>query len=128
MSHMSKIELVIKDAEVLKQACRHLNMEYSSDTAKFIGRGCNVEAQALAVVAVLGAKHVISVVPEGESAYVLRSTIYENARDFEILNSSVGRLKQRYAVEHVLAEAQRKRMRVQEITRETGVRLILTTY
>jgi hypothetical protein len=139
---MSTIELIIKDTEVLKMACRNLkkdyfdnaakscetaglNMEYSSDTAKF--RGCNVEAGALAVIAVLGVKPVISVLAEGD-AYMLRSRISDNDKDLVAITSAIGLIKQRYAVERVLAEARNKQMRIQETRTETGVRLVLTSY
>ena len=127
MSHMSKIELVINDLEVLERACGHLNMEYSKETAKFRGRG-KIWAKTLAVIAVPGAKHVIRVLAEGESAFVLRSRLYDNDQDLKTITSAVGALKQRYAVERVLAEARKKRMRIQETATETGVRLVLTAY
>jgi hypothetical protein len=127
MSHMSKIELIIKDAEVLKKACLHLNMQYSCDTAKFRQRGCEVEERALAVITVLGLKPVISVVPEG-GAFALRSLVSVHGTDLERMTEAVGQIKQRYAVEHVLAEARNKRMRIQETVTETGVRLVLTAY
>ena len=127
MSHMSKIELIINDLEVLERACGHLKMEYSKDKAKFRGRG-KIGAKALAVIAVPGAEHVISVLAEGESAFVLRSRLYAQDQDFKTITSAVGALKQRYAVERILAEARNKRMRIQETATETGVRLVLTTY
>jgi hypothetical protein len=125
---MSKIELVINDLEVLERACGHLNMEYSKDKAKFRGRGVSVRSKALAVIAVPGAKKVISVLAEGESAFVLRSRLYDNDQDLKTITSAVGALKQRYAVERILAEARKKRMRIQETATETGVRLVLTAY
>jgi len=176
MSHMSKIELIIKDLEVLKMACRHLNLEYSGDTAKFSRRGCEVADEALAVIVVLGVQRVISVVPEGE-AFALRALVPEQDAAFghpasgvgraeqrpvaeapgrkgtdfgrktsnagrikqkpeasvreanlDPITEAVGQIKQRYAVEHVLAEARNKRMRVQETVTETGIRLVLTAY
>ena len=127
MSHISKIELLIKDAEVLKKACLHLDMQYSADTEKFRRRGCEVEDRALAVIAILGVKPVISVLAEGE-VFALRSLVYGHGTDLEGMTEAVGQIKQRYAVEHVLAEARNKRMRVQETVTETGVRLVLTAY
>jgi len=125
MSHISKIELLIKDLEVLKTACRHLNLEYSGDTDKFRRLGCEVADQALAVISVLGVQPVISVMAEG-GAFVLRTLVSD--READLMISAVGQIKQRYAVEHVLAEARNKRMRVQETVTETGIRLVLTAY
>jgi len=132
MSHMSKIELVINDLEVLKTACGHLKMEYK-ETAKSREREANAGARLLAVIAVPGAKHFIGVEAQNaeaqvESAFLLRSTLYSHDPDFQTITSAIGGLKQRYAVERILGEARKKRMRIQETATETGVRLVLTAY
>ena len=155
MSHLSKIELVINDLEVLQIACRHLRMTYSpkvSTADKFQETEVGVDTQTLpkastagnefqetevggdtqtptlALIAVPGARRFIGVQAEGESAFALRSILYAHDQEFQIVSEAIGRLKQRYAVERVLAEARKKNMRIQEMATETGVRLVLTAY
>jgi len=157
MSHLSKIELVINDLEVLQIACRHLQMAYSpkvSTADKFmetevgvdtqplpkastagnkfleteVGVDTQTQVETLALIAVPGARRFIRVQAEGESAFALRSILYAHDQDYQIVSEAIGRLKQRYAVERVLAEARKKSMRIQEMATETGVRLVLTAY
>ena len=121
MSHISKIELEVKDLAVLNRACSRLGLEFvkGQKSFKWFGK----EASCDHAVKIPGASYEVGVVKTGGS-YELRCDYYD-ARIEEKIGRRGGALKQAYAVEKVKVEARRKGYFVVEKKTQSGVRLYL---
>jgi hypothetical protein len=119
MSHISKIELEIKEIAVLKQACRKLGLEFvqNQKTFKWYGKA----SPCSHAIKVPGASYEIGVI-EQDGRYELNCDFYD--RNIEkALGHRGGRLKQAYAVSKTKTEARRKGYSVIERNTDTGIRL-----
>jgi TPR repeat protein len=119
MSHISKIELEVRDLAVLGQACTRLGMKLIRGQRSF--RWYGKEAQCDHAIRVPGANYEIGV--------VYKSGLYELNCDFydpnieKVIGRQGGLLKQAYAVEKTMIEARKKGYSVLESQTDTGIRL-----
>jgi hypothetical protein len=119
MSHISKIELEVKDLTVLGQACSRLGLELIKGRKQFKWYG--KDASCDHVIKVPGADYEIGVVKE-KHRYELNCDFYDS-RIEQVIGRQGGRLKQAYAVVKTKIEAARKGYSVLEKSIDTGIRL-----
>ena len=119
MSHISKIELEVKDLAGLSQACTRLGLEFIRGRKQF--RWYGKEAHCDHVIKVPGAEYEIGIIHSG-GRYELNCDFYDRNLEKGIGNQG-GRLKQAYAVEKTKIEARRKGYSVLERQTKTGIRL-----
>jgi hypothetical protein len=135
MSHISKIELEVKDLRTLIQACHRLGLEFREGqrTYKWYGRymgdyrlpeGFSIDdlGKCDHAIHVLGAGYEVGVVRRG-NGYVLLWDFWRSGGLEERIGKGAGFLKQAYAVEKTRAEARRKGYTVTERKTETGIRV-----
>ena len=147
MSHVAKVEIQIKNLEMLKAACKALGLSFheGQTTYKWYGRWMNdYHAQEAAVsqgfdpkqfgkcehaISAPGAQYEVGVVkhPSGVGFTLL----YDNWREGMGLEAVIGKgavkLKQAYGVQVATQQARRQGFRVQQQTTQDGkVRLVCT--
>lgn len=119
MSHISKIELEVKDLSILGQACSRLGLELIRNQKRFKWYGN--EANCDHAIKVPGAAYEVGVID--------RNGIFELNCDFfdrslgQVIGRQGGLLKQAYAVEKAGIEARKKGYSVLERRTEKGIRL-----
>ena len=119
MSHLSKIELEVKDLDTLGRACLLIGLNLVKGKQNF--KWYYGEEKCDHAIEVPGAEFEIGVIS--------KDGMYELATDFWDLNvekaigKNGGLLKQRYAVEKTKAEARRKGYRVIEKQADNKIRL-----
>lgn len=119
MSHISKIELEIKDLAALDQACQRLGIELRRDqhTFRWFGKAAHCDH----AIGVPGAKYEIGVVRDG-NGYALTCDYYDTN-----IEKTIGRqgrlLKQAYAVAKTRIAARKKGYTVIERKTCKGIRL-----
>ena len=120
MSHISKIELEVKDLATLKQACTRLGlkMHEGKQTFKWYGQE---EGRCDHAIQVPGASYEIGVVKAGD-AFELQCDYWDSAIG-KAIGQNGGLLKKAYAVERTKTEARRKGYTVIEKQTDSGVRL-----
>lgn len=123
MSHISKIEVEIKDLEDLKKACARLGIEFDENQRTF--RWYAGQRQCECAIKVPGAQYEIGVIKEG-GKYCLLWDDFSAGGLRERLAKGAGKLKQAYAVERIRKEAILKGYRCNEAMTENGIRLRLT--
>jgi hypothetical protein len=123
MSHISKIEVEIKDLDSLARACGRLDLKFAKNQKVFKWYGAKGECDH--AIKVPGATYEIGVkkAKNGEG-YELICDYYDKGIE-KVIGKQGGLLKQAYAVEKTKAEARRKGYTVIEKSLETGVRLQL---
>jgi hypothetical protein len=119
MSHISKIELEVKDLGVLGQACTRLGLSLIKGQKTF--RWYGQEAQCDHCIRVPGADYEIGVNSRGGS-YELNCDFYDKNLE-KVIGQKGGLLKQAYAAEKTRIEARKKGYSVIERQTETGIRL-----
>jgi hypothetical protein len=119
MSHISKIELEVKDLAVLSHACTQLGLELIRGKNRFKWYGKNAPCDH--VIKVPGAAYEIGVVKD-KHHYELNCDYYDSGIE-QVLGRQGGRLKQAYAVAKTKIEAARKGYSVLEKNTDTGIRL-----
>jgi hypothetical protein len=119
MSHISKIELEVKDLSVLGQACTRLGLELIRGQQQFKWYGRN--APCAHVIKVPGADYEIGVVRKNGS-YELNCDFYDRSLE-KVIGRQGGLLKQAYAIAKTKIEARKKGYCVLEQNTDTGVRL-----
>ena len=120
MSHISKIELEVKDLGVLSQACTRLGMNLVKNQKTYVWYGRDSQ-QCDHAIRVPGAEYEIGVLKK-DGRYELQCDFYD--RNIEkAIGRKGGFLKQAYAVEKTKVGARRKGYSVLEKRTETGVRL-----
>ena len=120
MSHISKIELEVKDLGTLKQACSRLGLRFVENQKTFKWYG-QEDGRCDHTIRVPGATYEIGVVKSGD-LYELRCDYWESAIG-KAIGQNGGLLKQAYAIERTRTEARRKGYSVIEKTTDTGIRL-----
>jgi hypothetical protein len=120
MSHISKIELEVKDLGTLASACTRLglNLIKGQKTFKWYGQE---DGKCDHAIKVPGANYEIGVI-KADNALELQCDYFENAIG-KAIGQTGGLLKQAYAVERTKAEARRKGYSVIENTTDSGIRL-----
>lgn len=138
MSHVSKIELEIKDLNSLIAACKHLGLTFikNQKSYKWYGRIVNPDLHPLPEGVTgkdLGnCDHAIQI-PEAnyEIGVIFRNGKYLLLCDFwdrgveKKIGKNGGKLKQAYAIAQIMAQARKKHLKVSENSIENGIRLIL---
>ena len=120
MSHISKIELEVKDLGVLSQACTRLGLNPVKNQKTYVWYGRDSQKCDHAI-RVPGAEYEIGVLKK-DGLFELQCDFYD--RNIEkAIGRKGGLLKQAYAVEKAKIEARRKGYSVLEKRTETGVRL-----
>jgi hypothetical protein len=119
MSHISKIELEVKDLAILGQACARLGLELARGRTAFKWYG--KEAPCDHCIRVPGADYEIGVINNGGS-FELNCDYYDRNLE-KTIGKQGGLLKQAYAVEKAKVEARKKGYSVVERQTETGIRL-----
>jgi hypothetical protein len=119
MSHISKIELEVKDLSALKQACRALNLKFCDHQEHFQWYGQTSQCQH--AIQAPGAKYEIGVVKHND-LWELNCDYYDAAIE-KAIGRQGGWLKQAYAVAKTRIEARKKAYTVMERKTPTGIRL-----
>ena len=119
MSHISKIELEVKDLAVLTQACNRLGLELIRGQKHF--RWYGKKAACDHAIKVPAAEYEIGVISEN-GRYELSCDFYDRHIE-KAVGPQGGLLKQAYAVEKTKIEARRKGYTVLEQPTDTGIRL-----
>ena len=119
MSHISKIELEVKDLGILGQACSRLGLELlkNSKTFKWYGQ----EAQCDHCIRVPWADYEIGVLNR-KGSYELNCDFYDKNLE-KVIGLKGGLLKQAYAVEKTRLEARKKGYSVIERQTQNGIQL-----
>ena len=138
MSHISKIELIIKDLEALITACKRLGFEFreGQKTYQWYGRWVGDSPMPEGVteeelgkcnhaIHVPGAKYEIGVVRKG-NAYILLYDSWIKGGLTKHIGKDAGKLKQIYAVEKIRLEARKKGMKVFETIKSKSIRMTLS--
>jgi hypothetical protein len=119
MSHISKIELEVRDLGVLGAACRRLGLELVRDQKTFAWYGSPEACDH--VIKVAGAHYEIGIRKTG-SVYELVCDYFDQA-----IGRAIGRggglLKQAYAVEKTRVQARKKGYLAVEKPTETGIQV-----
>ena len=120
MSHISKIELEVKDLGTLKQACTRLglNIIEGKKTFKWYGQE---DFPCDHAIRIPGATYEIGVVKNG-NLYELSCDYWDSAIGKGI-GKNGGLLKQAYAIERTKTEVRRKGYSIIEKKTESGIRL-----
>jgi len=119
MSHISKIELEVKDLGILGQACTRLGLELLKDKKSF--RWYGKEGCCDHAITVPGANYEIGVVKK-DGLYELSCDYYDRNLE-KVIGSQGGLLKQAYAVIKTRVEARRKGYSVLEQQTENSIKL-----
>jgi hypothetical protein len=119
MSHISKIELEVKDLNILGQACRRLGMEFIRGQRSF--KWYSNESPCDHAIKIPGADYEIGVINR-EGRYELNCDFYDQNLE-KVIGRQGGLFKQAYAVEKTKIEARKKGYSVMERRTNTGIRL-----
>jgi hypothetical protein len=119
MSHISEIELEVKDLGILSQACSRLGLEMlrNSKTFKWYGK----QSPCDHCIRVPGADYEIGVLHRNGS-YELNCDFYDKNLE-KVIGLKGGLLKQAYAAEKTRIEARKKGYSVIERQTQNGIRL-----
>ena len=119
MSHISKIELEVKDLGILGQACEALGLQLIKNRKTF--RWYGKEAECDHAIQVPGADYEIGVIRKKHS-YELSCDFYDRNLE-KVIGSKGGLLKQAYAVSKTRVEARRKGYSIIEQKTDNSIRL-----
>ncbi|EFK08823.1 conserved hypothetical protein [delta proteobacterium NaphS2] len=119
MSHISKIELEVKDLGILGQACAVLGLQLIKDRKTF--RWYGKEADCDHCIKVPGADYEIGVI-RNRHCYELSCDFYDRNLE-KVIGPKGGLLKQAYAVARTRIEARKKGYSVFEQKTDEGIRL-----
>ncbi len=137
MSHISKIELEIRDLESLKEACKKLGFHFMENQKHYLWYGKIVGNDPLPegfteedfgkcthAIHVPAAAFEIGVVRRGNS-YILLWDSWIGGGLQKAIGKDAGLLKQAYAIASVKRESRKKGYRITEKRMKKGVRLSL---
>jgi hypothetical protein len=138
MSHISRIELEIKDLSSLKEACKRLGFEFSENQQSYQWYGRWIGDSPLPdgitedqlgkcdhAIKVPGAPYEVGVVRKGKS-YILLYDDWIKGGLKKKLGVNAGLLKQAYTIETLRKEARRKNYRFHETKIKNQIRVTLT--
>ena len=123
MSHISRIEIEIRDLSVLKEACNRLGIEFNPEQKSFRWYGGAKECEGS--IRVPEANYEIGLVKEGNRYSLLWDSFATGGLEAR-LGKGAGKLKQAYAVARVHLEAKLRGYRLRESKTQNGVHLVLT--
>jgi hypothetical protein len=123
VSHISKIELEIKDLSDLGRACNRLGIEFLPNQKTF--RWFSGTKECKGAIRVPGASYEIGIIREGNAYHLLWDDFASGGLEAR-LGKKAGLLKQAYAVERTRREAKLMGYRLHEAKVEKGIRLRLT--
>lgn len=119
MSHISKIELEVRDLGILDQACKKLKLSLVRGKTTFTWFG--KDAACAHAIQVPGARYEIGVLAR-RGHYELACDYYESNLE-KAIGRQGGLLKQAYAVAKTKAEARKKGYSILKKRTKTGIRL-----
>ena len=119
MSHISKIELEVKDLGILDKACARMGLMFQRGKKTF--KWYSKESPCDHVIGVPGASYEIGVINKG-GRFELNCDFYDPNIE-KVIGRQGGLLKQAYAVEKTKLEARKKGYSVMERETKTGIRL-----
>jgi len=122
MSHISTIELEVKDLGILGEACKRLGFSLIRGKTTFKWYGNEKEARCDHVINVPGADYEIGVIAKAGGRYELACDYFDRALT-KIIGQNAGRLKQAYAAQKAVVEARRKGYTAREQKTSTGIRV-----
>ena len=122
MSHISTIEVEIKDLATLSRACQALGLTLREENRFTYYNGY---APCDHVIRIPGARYEIGVV-RTESGHTLHWDDWHSGGLTQALGPGAGKLKQAYAVERVRTEARRRGMRVRQKIEGSAIQLVLS--
>lgn len=123
MSHLSKIELEIKDIAALRKACQRLGFQLNMEQKSFKWYG-TTDAKCDHTIKVPDANYEIGVLKDGNK-YNLQCDFF----DYRLVNKigkDGGLLKQAYTLEKAKMEAKKKGYACKEIKTPQGIQLTIT--
>jgi hypothetical protein len=138
MSHISRIELEIKDLQSLKEACKRLGFEFCDNQQSYQWYGHWVGDSPLPegitedqlgkcdhAIKVPGAQYEVGVVRKGQSYILLYDEWIKGGLKAK-LGVNAGLLKQAYTIETLRKEARQKNYRFHETKMKNQIRVTLT--
>lgn len=138
MSHISRIELEIKDLSSLKEACKRLGFEFCDNQQSYQWYGRWIGDSPLPdgitedqlgkcdhAIKVPGAQYEVGVVRKGKS-YILLYDDWIKGGLKKKIGVNAGLLKQAYTIETLRKEARRKNYRFHETKMKQHIRVTLT--
>jgi len=138
MSHISRIELDIKDLQSLKEACKRLGFEFRKNQQSYLWYGRWVGDSPLPegiteeqlgkcdhAIKVPGAQYEVGVVRKGQSFILLYDEWVKGGLKTK-LGVNAGLLKQAYTIETLRKEARQKNYRFHETKMKKQIRVTLT--
>jgi len=138
MSHISRIELDIKDLQSLKEACKRLGFEFRKNQQSYLWYGRWVGDSPLPegitedqlgkcdhAIKVPGAQYEVGVVRKGHSFILLYDEWVKGGLKTK-LGVNAGLLKQAYTIETLRKEARQKNYRFHETKMKKQIRVTLT--
>lgn len=138
MSHISRIELDIKDLQSLKEACKRLGFEFCQNQQSYQWYGRWVGDSPLPegitedqlgkcdhAIKVPGAQYEVGVVRKGQSFILLYDEWVKGGLKTK-LGVNAGLLKQAYTIETLRKEARQKNYRFHETKMKKQIRVTLT--
>jgi hypothetical protein len=138
MSHISRIELEIKDLQSLKEACKRLGFEFCDNQQSYQWYGRWVGDSPLPegitedqlgkcdhAIKVPGAQYEVGVVRKG-NGYILLYDDWIKGGLRKKLGVNAGLLKQAYTIETLRKEARQKNYRFHETKMKKQIRVTLT--
>lgn len=138
MSHISRIELDIKDLQSLKEACKRLGFEFCQNQQSYQWYGRWVGDSPLPegitedqlgkcdhAIKVPGAQYEVGVVRNGHSFILLYDEWVKGGLKTK-LGVNAGLLKQAYTIETLRKEARQKNYRFHETKMKKQIRVTLT--
>jgi len=138
LSHVSKIELEIRDLDSLKQACKRLGFHFMENQKHYVWYGKMVGSNLLPdgiseedlgkcthAINIPAAVFEIGIVKKNNS-YLLLWDSWSGGGLQKAIGNDAGMLKQAYALESVKKESRRKGYRLTEKRMKKGIRLSLS--
>jgi hypothetical protein len=119
MSHISKIELEVRDFGILGQACERMGLGLIRGQRRF--RWYGKDAACDHAIRVPGAEYEIGVINK-DGLYELNCDFYDRTIE-KVIGRQGGLLRQAYAVEKAKTEARKKGYSVLERQTDSGIRV-----
>ena len=123
MSHLAKIELIIKNLDALKQACRDLGFIYDPNLTSF--KSYYGDNPCHSAIRIVGCDYEIGVIKENDNTYSLHWDSWHEGGLTPVIGLNAGVIKQAYTIEAVKREAKLKKYRVTQKKIKKGIRLVL---
>lgn len=113
LSHLSRIEVEIKDLQALKMACERMKLTFLTNQTTFKMWG-SVPGKCDHAIRVPGAQYEVGVV-KNKTGYELQWDNYQSGGLVEKLGQNAGLLKQAYAVSKIALSAKKQGYMLREV-------------